>query len=125
MSVALDARVIERHFTLDKGDIGPDHFASSTPVEFQAYVRKIRDAEIIMGGWEKRIMPEEEEMAMVSKKSVALRVAKKKGEMLEESDLILLRPNIGISASFAHKIVGSVLNRDVHELEHIQFRDLA
>lgn len=124
MSVALGAKVIERHFTLDKNDIGPDHFASSTPDEFCKYIKNIRDAEIIMGGEEKKIMPEEEEMFKVSKKSVALKVSKKKGDKLREEDLILLRPNIGIPASCALEIVGSELNRDVNSLEHIHYEDL-
>ena len=58
----LGARVIEKHFTLDKNLPGPDHKASSSPEEFKELVNSIRLAEISMGDPIKKVQKEEEQM---------------------------------------------------------------
>ena len=48
-AVALGARIIEKHFTLDKNMEGPDHRASLEPSELQKMVRAIRNVEVSLG----------------------------------------------------------------------------
>ncbi|MDN5249899.1 N-acetylneuraminate synthase family protein [Betaproteobacteria bacterium LSUCC0117] len=124
LSVALGATTIERHFTLDKGAPGPDHFASSEPAEFKKYVDDIRKCSIILGGGVKEMMPEEIEMHSISKKSVAVSRDKIAGSTIEASDLILLRPNIGISARDVHSIVGRKVKQNISRYNHITYEDL-
>lgn len=55
MAVALGAKVIEKHITLDKNMEGPDHKTSADPYMFSQYVKNIRDAEIAYGNGIKKI----------------------------------------------------------------------
>lgn len=61
-AVALGARVIEKHFTLDKDLEGTDHVLSATPVELREMVDRIRRVEILLGRPVKRPVPEEMEI---------------------------------------------------------------
>ena len=60
-AVAKGATVIEKHLTLDKNSVGPDHKASIEPAEFSAMVQGIHQVEIVLGDGVKRIMSSEEE----------------------------------------------------------------
>lgn len=57
MAVARGAKFIEKHFTLDHTDDGPDHHMSVEPTELAAYVRAIRLAESALGDGIRRVMP--------------------------------------------------------------------
>lgn len=56
-AVALGAKVLERHVTLDKSWKGSDHAASLEPAELEALVREIRIVEMAMGSPVKRMLP--------------------------------------------------------------------
>ena len=49
-AVALGATVIEKHFTLDRTMVGPDHIASLEPVELKSMVTAIRNIEAAISG---------------------------------------------------------------------------
>src|SRR5690606_10008328 len=68
-AVALGARVIEKHFTLDRTMPGPDHRASLEPHELKAMVEKIRNVEKALGNGIKRCARGEEKNKLVSRKS--------------------------------------------------------
>ena len=54
LAVALGAKVIEKHFTLDKNMIGPDHLTSLNPKEFTKMIKLIRRSEIMLGSQVKK-----------------------------------------------------------------------
>ena len=54
MSVALGAKVIEKHITLNNNMSGPDHKSSLNPKNFKDFVKKIRQSEKILGEYKKR-----------------------------------------------------------------------
>jgi N,N'-diacetyllegionaminate synthase len=62
-AIALGATVVEKHFTLDERDDGPDHHMSADPVAFDIFVQMIRDVEVILGHGRKE--PSEVELAMI------------------------------------------------------------
>jgi len=66
ISVAMGAKVIEKHFTLDKSLPGPDHRASSTPEEFTELMQNVRRAEHMLGSSRKACQAEERQTAEVS-----------------------------------------------------------
>jgi N-acetylneuraminate synthase len=106
ISVALGAKIIEKHFTLDKSLQGPDHRASANPQEFSELVQAVRRAEISLGSQTKRCQEEERQMAMVSRKSVIIRKPIDAGEQLSLDHLIMKRPGTGIMARDIPSIVG-------------------
>ena len=95
MAVALGARVIEKHITLDREDSGPDHRASADPGQFAAYVRCIRDAEQALGVHGYLRSPDEEQMAQTSRKSLHASRTLPVGRLIEASDVVLRRPGTG------------------------------
>lgn len=62
-AVALNASVVEKHFTLDISDPGPDHKMSLSPTQFKEMVKRIRDVELVLGHGEKE--PSDEEKVMI------------------------------------------------------------
>jgi N,N'-diacetyllegionaminate synthase len=125
MSVALGVKVVEKHFTLDKNMVGPDHRASSTPKEFKVLVDAIRTAEISLGSPVKKVQDEEAQMRLVSRKSLFLAKNIAKNTLICESDLTLKRPGTGLSADLIAKIVGKKSLRDLQQGEMIQYGDFA
>jgi N,N'-diacetyllegionaminate synthase len=124
ISVALGAKVIEKHFTLDKTLPGPDHRASSTPEEFAQLVLNVRRAERVLGHPRKARQAEERQMAEVSRKSLVLARAFHAGEVLTPADLQLMRPGTGIPASFIPQIAGRRVRTDLGALHQLSWNDL-
>jgi N,N'-diacetyllegionaminate synthase len=124
LSVGLGAKVIEKHFTLDKNMVGPDHKASSTPDEFRELVLQIRRSEVMLGSAKKSRQPEETQMAKVSRKSLVLAHAIKAGQTIGSQDLRLMRPGTGIGANFMDTIVGQRVNKDLAEFHQLRWSDL-
>ena len=113
LSIAFGAKVIEKHFTLDKALPGPDHLASSTPEEFKQLVKSVRRAEVMMGSPVKECQEEEKQMATVSRKSLFLSRDCKSGHKIKKEDLLLLRPGTGISPLELNNVLGSTLSCDL------------
>ena len=124
LSIAMGAKVIEKHFTLDKSMAGPDHKASSTPLEFAELVRNARRAEQMLGSARKICQPEERQMATVSRKSLTLARDIKSGETLKDVDVQLMRPGSGIDASHISKIVGQLVRIDLNAGHQLRWSDI-
>ena len=96
-AVALGATVIEKHFTLDREQPGPDHKASLEPRELKALVCAIRNIERALGDGVKRPSASEKENLPVVRKSLVAAVAIKQGERFSPSNITSKRPGTGIS----------------------------
>lgn len=123
VSVALGAKIIEKHFTLDKTLIGPDHKASSNPIEFKLLVDGIRRVERMMGDGIKIYQKEELEMSKVSKKSLHLKFSIKAGDNISSNHLELKRPGDGILYKDIDKIIGRTATKDLTKGHKICFGD--
>lgn len=124
LSISLGARVIEKHITLDKNLIGPDHAASSDPKEFENYVKKIRETEIILGLKRKEIQKEEVSMIKFSRKSLYFAKKFKKGHVIGSDDLSCLRPGTGISPMKIKSFIGKKLKKNVKRHEKLNFNHI-
>ena len=113
LSIGLGAKIIEKHFTIDKNLPGPDHLASSTPDEFKLLVDSVRKAETILGSSIKTCQDEERQMAEVSRKSIVLKNDLFKGAILKKEDFVYLRPGTGIYPIFLNKILGKRIKKDL------------
>jgi len=106
-AVALGAKVIEKHFTLDKSMSGPDHKASLAPNELSEMVRVIRNVEQALGnGWK---VPTETEMAnrKIVRKSLVASCDISAGELLSADMLDIKRPGSGISPTRWDEVIGT------------------
>jgi len=124
-AVALGARVIEKHFTLDRELPGPDHKASLEPKELIEMVRTIRNIEqALSGSGIKEPSVSEKRNISIARKSIHAKTDLKKGSTLKEEDLIPLRPGDGISPMEWENIIGKELLADYSSFQKIQLSDL-
>mgnify|MGYP003950628923 CR=1 FL=1 len=124
VSVALGAKVIEKHFTINKKLAGPDQNASSLPNEFKKVVNEVKKIEIIIGNDIKKCQKEEVQMCRVSRKSLTLNNSLKKGEAIKLKHLCLKRPGTGIFYSQINKIIGKKAKKNLKKNYQIKFRDV-
>lgn len=121
----LGARVIEKHFTLDRTLKGTDHAFSLAPPGLEHMVRDLKRTRISLGDGEKNIL--EQELAPLKKMGKKLVSAKSlpAGHILEESDISIKSPGDGMPPYELSNIVGKRLVRPLAEEENIQFEHLA
>lgn len=119
-AVALGAKVIEKHFTLSRGMVGPDHKASLEPQELKMMVEQIRNIEVALGDGEKRVTDIEMKNKLVARKSIVAKTAIKKGDLMTDDNITAKRPGSGISPMCWNKVIGSYAIRDFEEDELIE-----
>lgn len=119
-SVAMGAKVIEKHFTLNKNMDGPDHKASLEPNELKALVKAIRNVESSLGDGVKRPSPSEQMNRLIVRKSIVAKRDIKKGEKFTEENITVKRPGFGISPMKWEKVIGKIAKRDFKEDETIK-----
>lgn len=112
-AVALGARIVEKHFTLDKDLPGPDHKASLDPEELRAMVAAVRECEAMLGSPEKAPTPVEQETIKMGRRSILSARPIAEGQAVSAEDLIIKRPGTGIPPSMFDQIVGSIALHDI------------
>lgn len=112
-AVAMGARVIEKHFTLDHSMDGPDHAASMNPDEFRQMVDAIRNVETALGDGIKRPNASEERIKDVVRKRVVAARDLSVGEVLAPDSLVMKRCNDGMFAEHLELVLGRTLARSV------------
>ena len=105
-AVALGARVIEKHLTLDRKLPGPDHSASLEPEEFARMVQGIRRVSIMLGDGIKAPLPAELDTARVARRSVVAAADIAEGEVITADKLVCRRPATGIAPRDLHRLIG-------------------
>jgi N,N'-diacetyllegionaminate synthase len=105
-AVALGAKVIEKHFTLDRSLPGPDHAASLEPDELSALVRGIRRIEHALGQPEKRCTASEAANVAVARKSIVAACPIVAGEVFSDANLTAKRPGTGMSPMRWDEVIG-------------------
>jgi len=118
-AAALGAKVIEKHFTLNKNMDGPDHKASLEPYELKNMVKAIRNIEIALGNGIKTQTPSEKVNAIVGKKSLVAKVYIKSKEVFTEENVCVKRPGTGIPGQYWDFIIGKEAKRDFNKDELI------
>ena len=119
-AVAIGAKVIEKHFTLDKFMDGPDHKASLEPEELSAMVRAIRNVELALGSMEKKPSESERKNISVARKSIVAARRIKKGEILSKDNITTKRPGNGLDPMRWKEVVGTFAVREFQEDELIE-----
>lgn len=112
-AVAMGAKIIEKHFTLDNTWEGPDHAASLEPHELKAMVSAIRNIEkAISGSGVKEPSASEKKNMEIARKSIVAKKDIKKGEVFTEENLTVKRPGSGISPMDWDSVIGKVSKKD-------------
>lgn len=123
LAVALGARILEKHITLDTALRGPDHAASADPAMFGSYVAAVRRVQTMLGDGVKRPRPVERDVMRVARRAWHARRDLSAGTTLRREDLVALRPADGIPPS--EDVVGRRLVTDVSGGAPLRWGDLA
>tara|TARA_Y100001968_G_C19450968_1_gene768576 strand:+ start:4144 stop:5193 length:1050 start_codon:yes stop_codon:yes gene_type:complete len=115
VSVALGARIIERHFTLDRTMKGGDHAASLEPTGFQKMVRDIRHIEDALGSSEKKIQESEKPIFKKLGKSLVTINHIPSGTIIQRDMITTKGPGTGISPMKINDILGKKTIIDINE----------
>jgi N-acetylneuraminate synthase len=126
-AVALGARAIEKHFTLDNRLPGPDHAFAVTPQELAALVRAVREAETMLGDGQKRVGEAEQELALFARRGLQASRDIRRGDALREGvNVAILRPGrqqLGLHPRRLPELEGKAALRDIPRGDGIQLGD--
>lgn len=122
MAVAMGARVIEKHITLNNKADGPDHKSSLSPKNFKIFVNNIRQAEKALGTYNK--VPTQGELKNLTnvRRGVVAKFFIKKNTILNINMLTCKRPFAGIEPNAINKICGFKTKIDLHEDQPIMWK---
>lgn len=123
-AVALGAKFIEKHFTVDCSLSGPDHKASLEPYPFSQMVNAIRNIERALGDGVKRCMSSEEDTKIAARKSIVMSCSKKAGDFIAAGDITMKRPGTGIEPKFYDDFIGKQLKNNVTEDQLLTWEDV-
>ena len=122
-AVAMGAKIIEKHFTLDKNLPGPDHKASLEPGELKEMVKAIRNIEMALGNGIKKPNESEIEIMKVARRSLIATRDIRVGEIIKESDIIIKRPGTGILPKFKEIVIGMKLVNNIKQDEPFRWEN--
>ena len=106
VAVAMGAKYIEKHFTLDKRNNGPDHKMSLNKLEIKKFVKNIRQVEKILGIEKKIISKNEKIMKNFARRSIVAIKDIEINDTFTKKNIGLKRPGYGIEPKHLKKIIG-------------------
>lgn len=125
LAVGLGARLIEKHFTLDKqfSDFR-DHQLSADPPEMRTLVQAVAQASLMLGKFEKKIQPCEEPSRSAIRRSIVAGADLPAGHRVVFSDLTWIRPAGELGPGEEDQLIGKVLKRAVRFGEQLRASDV-
>lgn len=112
VSIALGAKVIEKHFILDKSIGGPDSSFSLEPHEFKQMVDSVRDAEMALGKVDYS-MNEKKKNSRILGRSLFVVKDIKAGETFTEENVRSIRPSNGLAPKYFSEIINRKATTDI------------
>ena len=97
---------------------------AADPRELADLVRRVRDAEKMLGGAEKKVLDAERDALMKVRRSIVVKRDMEEGEKVTMEDIVWVRPGTGLSPGTEKNILGKLLKRSLKEGEMISFEDL-
>jgi N-acetylneuraminate synthase len=111
-AVAMGARVIEKHFTIDRSEGGVDSTFSMEPAEFRTLVDETKKAFQSLGEVTYGILPEELK-SLTFKRSLYIVEDMSEGEILTKKNLRIIRPGLGLAPKYLEQMLGKKINCNV------------
>ncbi|QYZ79829.1 acetylneuraminic acid synthetase [Methanofollis formosanus] len=119
-AVSLGARVIEKHFTLDKSLPGNDHYHAMDPEDLKRFIRNLVFIQEITGEMEKRPLESEMPARLYARRSIVAKRKIPKGTLITEDMITFKRPGTGLSPNEIGQIIGREAKRSILEDEIIE-----
>lgn len=111
VAVSLGAKIIEKHFILDRKLGGPDAEFSLEPEEFKAMVKTVRESEEALGNVNYEL-GEKTKKHIFAMRSIFISKDIKKGEKYTRENIRVIRPGYGLHPKFFEEILGKVSKKD-------------
>jgi sialic acid synthase SpsE len=126
-SVALGARLIEKHFTDDNSREGPDHGFSMTPATWREMVDRTRELELALGSPEKFVAENERETVVIQRRCLRAAADLAAGTVLSGEHFIALRPAPaeGLEPAQSVQLIGKRLRTPLVRGQHFTHDHLA
>ncbi len=113
LAVTAGACILEKHLTLDRAAMGPDHFFSLEPDMFARYVSGARRARAVLGDGRILVSPVEREVRELARGGIVAAVKIMAGEPIEAGHLRIQRPGSGIDSAKWNDVVGRTATTDI------------
>jgi len=124
-AVAAGARIIEKHFTLNKNQSDfRDHKLSADPAEMESLVLQIKEISELMGDGIKALQPCEREMVTAMRRSIAAARDLAAGDVVTLEDITWLRPGTGLSVGSENQVIGKRTLTSLSRGNLIQLKNL-
>lgn len=123
-AVVLGAKIIEKHFTLDKSLPGNDHYHSMDVSDLKKFLENVEFLEKIIGTGRKRPLDSELAAIKYARRSIVAKVGISKNTVITKDMLTFKRPGTGISPKSIDRIIGKKAKRNIKEDEIIGWEDL-
>ncbi len=123
-AVARGAKIIEKHFTINKKSAGPDHKFALNSKELKAMVSAIRDVEQAIGAPGKKAVEREQIYLKRGRRSLFAKTNIRKGESISREGILVLRPASGLMPKYIDQVVGKKANVDIVANEPITWEKI-
>jgi N-acetylneuraminate synthase/N,N'-diacetyllegionaminate synthase len=124
VAVSLGAKIIEKHFTINKNMKGPDHHMSADPKQFKKLVDEIHEIEKMLGDGIKKCQKSELENRIGARRSITAKVDLFKNSRIIKQNITFKRPATGIQPKYFNEILGRKIKRKIKADDAIQWKDL-
>ena len=124
VALALGAKVFEKHFTLNKKMIGPDHKASLNPKQLKRYINNIRLAEKSLGSEIKQTQKSELSTKLLARRSLTVSKKIYKGEKITSDKIKFMRPGTGIKAKDLRLVINKKAKRDLNTNDFLNWKHI-
>lgn len=118
VATTLGAKIIEKHFILDKSIGGPDSEFSLDKKEFEEMIKAVKDTEKLLGKVDYS-MTEKKKKSRQFARSLYISTNIKKGEIFTEDNIRSVRPGYGLHPKYLKNILGKVAEKDYEFAERL------
>ena len=122
-AVAMGARIIEKHLTLNNSMKGPDHKASLNFKNFFKMVKNIRKIETLLGSETKKPSKNEKKHIKSIRRGLVYKKSLSQNYLIKKRDLSVKRPLLGLEPSFEKIVIGRKLKKNVVEDQPVKIKD--
>ena len=123
MSIAYGAKIIEKHFIIDRSIGGPDSSFSMNENEFSLMVKNIRDAEKSIGVVDYKLTKKQLQGRNFSRSLYIVKDVKK-GDVISENNIRSIRPGFGLHPKYYFEILGKTFKRALEAGDRLELKDI-
>ncbi|MBK8748480.1 MAG: pseudaminic acid synthase [Saprospiraceae bacterium] len=123
VATCFGARIIEKHFILDRSIGGPDASFSMNEAEFTEMVKAVREAEKAIGKVDYNLTDKQKKGKDFSR-SLYIVEDVKSGEIITDKNIRSIRPGFGLHPRYYKDVLGKKANKDIERGERLKIEDL-